>query len=198
MRTFKRIAVFCGSSNDVDERYFELAREVGRCFGRRGLAVVYGGGNVGLMGALADAALASGVEVHGVIPEKLMDFELGHQGITELHVVADMHARKQMMASLSDAFIALPGGWGTLEEFFEATTWTQLEYHEKPVGLLNRFGYYDHLIAFLKHALDEHFIRDRYRDLISVAVDTDTLIDALATVELPRLERSVIAPERAT
>lgn len=193
MRSFNRIAVFCGSSNGVDERYFALAREVGQCFGRRGIAVVYGGGNVGLMGALADAALAAGAEVHGVIPDKLMDFELGHQGLTELHVVGGMHARKQKMASLSDAFIALPGGWGTLEEFFEATTWTQLQYHDKPVGLLNRFGYYDHLIAFLKHALDEHFIRDRYRDLISVATDPDELIDTLATVELPALERSVIA-----
>ncbi len=193
MRDFRRLCVYCGSSNDVAERYFEAARAVGRALGRRGIDVVYGGGNVGLMGALADAALAAGAEVYGVIPDKLMDLELGHRGITELYVVDSMHARKTKMADLSDGFIALPGGWGTLEEIFEVTTWTQLGYHDKPVGFLNIHGYYDHLVAFLDHARDEQFIRSRYADLIQVAADIDTLIEAMRICELPALVREAFA-----
>ena len=152
MREFKRLCVYCASSNRVDERWFEVARHVGRRLSARGIGVVYGGGHIGLMGALADAALAEGNEVIGVIPRKLLDLELGHTGVTDLVVVETMHQRKLRMAELSDGFIALPGGWGTLEEIFEVTTWTQLRYHAKPVGLLNAQGYYDKLIAFLDEA----------------------------------------------
>jgi len=188
MRKFERICVYCGSSNDVAEPYFEAARAMGRCLAGRGIGVVFGGGSVGMMGALADAALAEGGEVTGVIPDKLKDLELEHRGITKLHVVATMHQRKTKMAELSDGFIALPGGWGTLEEIFEATTWTQLQYHHKPVGLLNAHGYYDALLAFLRHAATEGFIRNRHRDLIKVATDPDELLERLAAAVLPPLD----------
>lgn len=193
MRVFQRLCVYCGSSNDVAERYFEAAREVGAALGRRGIDVVYGGGNVGLMGVLADASLAAGAKVYGVIPDKLMDLELGHRGVTELYVVDSMHARKTKMADLSDGFIALPGGWGTLEEIFEVTTWTQLGYHDKPVGILNAHGYYDHLVAFLDHAKREQFIRSRYANLIQVAHDIEALIDLMQRCELPTLAREAFA-----
>ncbi|MCX6896985.1 MAG: TIGR00730 family Rossman fold protein, partial [Verrucomicrobia bacterium] len=137
MRTFRRLCVYCGSSNHVPETYFAAARAVGTLLAERGIGVVYGGGRTGLMGAVATAALAAGGEVIGVIPEKLRALELDHGGLTELRVVDSMHARKLMMAELSDGFMALPGGFGTLEEIFEATTWTQLNYHRKPAGLLN-------------------------------------------------------------
>ena len=185
MQRFRRICVYCGSSNEVAERYHACAREMAAELAARQIGVVYGGGNVGLMGTLANAALEAGVEVHGVIPDKLMDLELGHTGVSELHIVKTMHERKTKMANLADAFVALPGGWGTLEEIFEATTWTQLGYHEKPVGILNAHGYYDHLVAFLKHATREAFIRERYRDLIAVAQTPASLIDKLAKASLP-------------
>ena len=167
-----------------------------RCLARRGIGLVYGGGNVGLMGSIADAALAEGVEVHGVIPHKLMKLELGHSAITELVVTDNMHARKAKMAELSDAFIALPGGWGTLEELFEVTTWTQLEYHHKPVGLLNAYGYYDSLLGFVAHAVEERFIRKRYEGLIQHAPEPDALVDLLASCELPRLDRGLLTNQK--
>ena len=184
---FKRICVYCGSSNRVDDKYLEVARTTGRTLAERGIGVVYGGGNIGLMGALADAALAADGEVHGVIPDKLLDLELGHRGITELHVVPDLHARKALMVDLSDGFVALPGGWGTLEEIFEVTTWAQLEYHDSPVGLLNAHGYYDHLVAFLDHAHAEGFIRPIHRGLLQVAADLPTLLDGFASYGRPTL-----------
>ncbi len=161
---------------------------MGRALAGRGIDVVFGGGHVGLMGAVADAALAAGAQVYGVIPEKLFELELGHRGVTKLEVVATMHQRKQRMAELADAFVALPGGWGTLEEIFEVTTWTQLGYHEKPVGILNAHGFYDPLLAFLSNAADEAFIRPAYRDLLQHASDAELLLDSLASCSLPSFE----------
>ena len=184
-RSFRRVCVYCGSSNDVPPHFFEVARQVGRHLAAASIGVVFGGGRVGLMGALADATLEAGGEVLGVIPQKLMDRELGHDGVTELFVVGDMHERKTKMAALSDAFIALPGGWGTLEEIFEVTTWTQLGYHDKPVGLLNADGYYDLLIAFLEHAADAAFIRTTHRNLLQRADNIGDLLELLRTMKLP-------------
>ncbi len=188
MRQFKRVCVYCGSSDDVPERYFHVARAVGHELARRGVGVVYGGGRVGLMGAVADGALAAGGEVVGVIPHKLEERELAHRGLTELIVVESMHARKTVMAHLSGAFIALPGGWGTLEEIFEVTTWTQLQLHTKPVGLLNAHGYYDHLLAFLSQASAEGFIRPAHRGLMQAHAEIGPLLQALAAVPLPAVE----------
>ncbi len=186
-RTFDRIAVYCGSSTRVDETYLDAAWDVGQALAKRGITVVYGGGNVGLMGQLAEGALAAGGEVIGVITEKLKSLEVGHRGLSELFVTASMQSRKTMMAQLADAFIALPGGWGTLEELFEAATWTQLNYHVKPVGLLNINDYYNGLIAFLMHAETEGFVRPSHAGLIEVAKDLDRLLELLATVEIPKL-----------
>lgn len=184
-RTFRRICIYCGSSSGHDPRFAALAREVGEHLARRGIGLVYGGGKIGLMGEAADAALRAGGQVFGVIPQKLRDVEVGHEGLTELFVVDSMHARKMMMAQLSDAFVALPGGFGTLEELFEATTWSQLGYHRKPVGLLNAAGYYDHLIAFLDHAAEQGFVRAHHRPLLQSAPDIESLLDALARAEIP-------------
>ncbi|MBI3201794.1 MAG: TIGR00730 family Rossman fold protein [Myxococcales bacterium] len=192
MRTFRRVCVYCASSNQVAEHWRQTARAMARCLAQQGIGVVFGGGSVGLMGALADAALAEGVEVIGVIPKKLMDLELGHRGVTELVVVDTMHERKHRMAELSDAFVALPGGWGTLEEIFEVTTWTQLGYHEKPVGLLNAGGYYDHLITFLDHAAELGFIRPAHRPILQASADPDELVDQLRRVVLPQLDGAVL------
>ncbi len=185
MTDFKRICVYCGASSDVAEQYLDAARAMGRCLAARGIAVVFGGGHVGMMGAVADAALEADGEVFGVIPEQLKDLELAHTGLTELFVVDTMHERKLKMAELSDGFIALPGGWGTIEEIIEVTTWTQLGYHHKPVGLLNAHGFYDGLMAFLTHAADEGFIRAPYRRLIQSATTPDELIDKLGKLVLP-------------
>lgn len=189
MRSFRRICVYCGSSNNVRPAYKEAAFAVGATLARRGIGVVYGGGRVGLMGKVAEGALSEGGEVYGVIPASLEALELGHIDLTELFVVDSMHARKMMMAQLSDAFIALPGGFGTLEELAEATTWTQLNFHLKPVGVLNLDGYYDPLLAWIRHANSEAFIRDAHRDLISTADTIEDLLDQLATAEIPDLKR---------
>lgn len=183
-RTFRSIAIFCGSSSDAKPVYFDAARAVGAELARRGIRVVYGGGRVGLMGAVADAAMAAGGEVVGVIPEKLQALEVGHDALTEIHVVPDMHTRKMKMATLSDAFIALPGGLGTLDEVFEAATWTQLNYHLKPVGLLDVSGFFGPLVAFLRHAQAEGFIRPQHGALIQVADTIDALLGQLATCEI--------------
>ena len=178
--------MFCGSAHGNDPVYTEAARAVGRGLAERGIGVVYGGGRDGLMGEVADAALAADGEVYGVIPQKLLDLEVGHTALTELFVVDSMHARKMLMASLSDGFIALPGGFGTLEELFEVVTWCQIGYHHKPVGLLNVAGYYDPLLAFIDHAGATGFIRPVYRPILQHAPDLGTLLDQLAHVELPR------------
>ena len=175
----KRICVFCGSSVGLRPAYAEAARELGRTLAERGVGVVFGGGKVGLMGVLADAALAVGGEAIGVIPQALVAREIGHNGLTKLHVVHSMHERKTLMADLADGFIALPGGYGTFEEFCEAVTWTQLGIHKKPCGLLNIDGYYNALLALLDRAVADGFIRQANRSLVLDAADVPTLLDKL-------------------
>lgn len=194
MRSFQRVCVYCGSNTGHDPVFADAAAAVGGLLAERGIGVVYGGGSVGLMGVLADAALAAGGEVIGVIPEKLAGLELGHERLTELIVVDSMHARKMAMARLSDAFLALPGGFGTLEEIFEVTTWTQLNYHVKPVGLLNVAGFYDSLLAFLDQAGERGFIRPLHRGLLVSATEPDTLLDALANAQIPALAKWLTRP----
>lgn len=191
---FRRVAVYCGSSTGRDPAYLDAARSFGAYLAGRGIGVVYGGGRVGLMGAVADGALSRSGEVIGIIPEKLKALELGHDGITELRVVDSMHERKLAMAQLSDGFVALPGGFGTFEEIFEVTTWTQLNYHHKPVGLLNVGGYYDRLIAFLDHAAEEGFIRGLHRGLMVANSDPDRLLDTMASILIPDLTRWIERP----
>ncbi|AQQ06183.1 Rossman fold protein, TIGR00730 family [Roseibium algicola] len=165
----KSICVFCGSSYGALEAYADIARETGRAIAEQGYTLVYGGAKVGLMGTVADAALEAGGKVIGVLPRSLQDKEIGHEGLSELHLVDSMHERKAMMADLSDAFIALPGGVGTLEEIFEVWTWGQLGYHKKPCGFLNAEGYYDHLIAFLDHQTEQGFTKQVMRDMAQIA-----------------------------
>ena len=172
----KRIAVYCGSATPADPVYLESARMVGRSLARRGIGLVYGGGRLGLMGALADAALAAGGEVIGVIPVALRDAEVAHMGCTALHIVQTMHERKARFADLSDGFIAIPGGVGTLDELWEAVSWAQLGYHAKPVGLLNVAGYYDHLIAFVATMAATGFVRPQHRDILLVDDDLGGLL----------------------
>jgi uncharacterized protein (TIGR00730 family) len=181
----RRVCVFCGSSVGASPAYAEAARVMGRALVARGCSLVYGGGHVGLMGVLADAVLAAGGEVTGVIPHALNAREIAHAGLTELHVVDSMHERKAMMAAMSDAFIAMPGGFGTYEEFFEAVTWTQLGVHKKPCGLLNVAGFYDPVIAFLDRAVRESFIRPEHRAAVVVDPAPAALLDALERLTLP-------------
>jgi uncharacterized protein (TIGR00730 family) len=163
--------------------YAEAAREFGTLAARRGLGVVYGGGRVGLMGAVADGALAMGGEVIGVIPQELVDRELAHRGLTELHIVGSLHERKALMAELSDGFVALPGGFGTLDELMEQLTWSQLGLHRKPVGLLDVAEYWRPLIALARHATEEGFVRESDLSAIAVAHDAEVLLDRLARLE---------------
>jgi uncharacterized protein (TIGR00730 family) len=176
----KRIAVYCGSATPADPVYLETARVVGRTLAERGIALVYGGGRLGLMGALADAALGAGGEVIGVIPEALQSAEVTHNGCTEVHVVPGMHERKRMFTDLSDGFITLPGGVGTMDELWEAVSWAQLGYHQKPVGLLNAHGFFDHLIAFNAHMANVGFIREQHRGILIVDDVLDRLLDKMA------------------
>jgi uncharacterized protein (TIGR00730 family) len=169
----RRVCVFCGSNAGARSEYAEAARTLAAVLVERKLGIVYGGGNVGLMGVLADAALAHGGEVIGVIPQSLLDKEVGHRGVTELLVVETMHERKALMNDLADAFIAMPGGFGTLDEFFEVLTWSQLGFHGKPCALLNVAGYYDRMLAMLDHAVTERLLRPAHREL--VIADTDPL-----------------------
>ena len=194
MRTLKRVAVYCGSSDAVHPDYLEAARDVGRALASRGIGVVYGGGNVGLMGACADAALSAGGEVIGVIPIKLRDLERAHQGLSELIVVDSMHGRKMVMASLSSAFIALPGGYGTLDELFEAITWSQLGYHQKPCGVLDVRSYFSSLLAFVEHARAEGFVRPALENLLVSETTIEGLLDRLQNVELPQLGQWLVTP----
>ncbi|TAN63792.1 MAG: TIGR00730 family Rossman fold protein [Magnetospirillum sp.] len=172
----RRVCVFCGSSFGSRPDYAASAEALGRLIAQSGLGLVYGGGNVGLMGVVADAALAAGGEVIGVIPEAMMKWEVGHLDLTELRVVASMHERKATMADLADGFIALAGGIGTMEELFEVWTWGQLGLHAKPLGFLDVAGYYSHLHAFLDHMTDEGFLKPRHRDMVMVESDPDTLL----------------------
>ena len=174
------VCVYCGSRPGAQPTYAEAARTLGRAIGARGWQLVYGGGNVGLMGIVADAVLAAGGRAVGVIPESLMRREVGHGGLHELHVVPTMHVRKQMMAERADVFIALPGGIGTLEELFEVWTWRQLGYHDQPIGLLNVQGYYDDLLRFMGHTASEGFLAPSQLQNLLVATDPHALLDELA------------------
>ena len=176
------VCVYCGSRPGQDAAFAEAANTVGRLIGQSGGQLVYGGGRAGLMGIVADAALAAGATVVGVIPQALMERELGHRGLTELHVVQTMHERKQMMAERSDAFLALPGGIGTLEELFEVWTWQQLGYHDKPVGLLNVAGYYDRLLGFLDETGHQGFVPTAQRELLQVDADPAALLGRLSAL----------------
>jgi uncharacterized protein (TIGR00730 family) len=175
----KRICVFCGSSPGRRPEYCAAAEELAAELVRRNIGLVYGGGNVGLMGIIADAVLRAGGDVQGVIPEHLMALEVGHKGLTKLHVVHSMHERKALMADLSDAFIALPGGFGTLEEFCEVVTWTQLGLHAKPCGILNVLGFYSPLLAMLDHAVQERFLKPENRVLVLAREQPADLLLAL-------------------
>ncbi|MEP3045867.1 MAG: TIGR00730 family Rossman fold protein [Roseibium sp.] len=181
----KSICVFCGSSYGSMKEYEEAAKATGKAIADAGYRVVYGGAKVGLMGTVADAALAAGGDVIGVLPKALQDKEIGHEGLTEFYQVDSMHDRKALMADLSDGFIALPGGVGTLEEIFEVWTWGQLGYHEKPCGFLNIEGYFDHLIAFLDHQTQEGFTKKVMRDMVQIADTPAGLIDLFKTYEPP-------------
>jgi len=181
----KRVCVFCGANAGLREDYRSAAQLLAGALARRGLGLVYGGGNVGLMGMLADAMLHAGGKVIGVIPQRLVDREVAHRGLTELRIVDTMHQRKALMADLCDAFIALPGGYGTVEEFFEILTWSQLGIHRKPSGLLNVLGYYDSLLAMLDHAVDEQFLLSANRKLVVAETDPELLLrrlDALCAI----------------
>ena len=179
----RRVCVFCGSSPGARPAYAEATAEVARLLVADGIGVVYGGGHVGLMGVLADTVMAAGGEAIGVMPRALVDREIGHTGISELRVVGSMHERKALMADLSDAFVALPGGAGTLEELFEVYTWAQLGLHDKPCGLLDVEGYFSGLVAFLDHAVDERFLREEHRAMLIVEREPRALIERLAEFE---------------
>src|SRR5688572_8319637 len=185
----RRICVFCGSNIGTQPAYRESAEALGAVLVKRGIGLVYGGGNVGLMGVIADTVMARGGHVIGVIPQSLADREVAHTGITDLRVVDSMHTRKAMMAELADAFIAMPGGVGTFEEFFEVVTWAQLGLHRKPCGLLNVSGFYAPLAAFIDQAVTEGFINPVHRAAIVVDSDPVRLLDTLGTIELPSVPK---------
>ena len=190
----KRVCVFCGSSEGSRPIYAEAARRMGEEIAKRGLGLVYGGGKVGLMGTVADAALAAGGEVVGVMPDALVSKEIGHQGLTELHVVGSMHERKKMMADLSDGFVALPGGYGTLEEFLEVLSWAQLSIHEKPCALLDVAGYWKPLTALFDRTVAEGFVRPDHRALVLTDRDPDRLLDTMGRYA-PPAEKKWLDPE---
>ncbi|TAL92453.1 MAG: TIGR00730 family Rossman fold protein [Paraburkholderia sp.] len=185
----KAVCVYCGSSDGARPLYAEAARAFGRALVEADLALVYGGGKVGLMGVIADEVMAAGGRAIGVIPELLVNKEVGHTGLTELHVVPDMHQRKKMMADLSDAFVAMPGGAGTLEELFEVFTWAQLGYHQKPVAVLNTDGFYDPLVALLRHTVDEGFMQQKYFDILQIDANPDVLIGKLQRYHAPTTDK---------
>ena len=191
----KSVCVFCGSNSGRGERYIAAARALGAELGSRRIKLVYGGGRVGLMGEVADAALAAGGHVTGVIPAALVAREVGHNALSEQHVVDSMHERKALMAELSQGFIAMPGGYGTLDETFEILTWAQLGMHKHPVGMLNVDGYFDKLLAFVDHAIAEGFVRPEYRGMISVADSPGGLLDAMARYQPPTVTKWITKSE---
>lgn len=184
----RNIAVYCGSSNGASDIYRESGEAFGRELARRGLGLVYGGASVGVMGAAADGALAAGGRAIGVLPEFLQRREIAHERLTELHVVGTMHERKAKLAELADGFIALPGGPGTMEEFFEIFTWSQLNLHRKPIGLLSVNGYYDPLVGLLRHMATEGFLQERYLSAVIVDDDPSRLLDRFRTYEPPEVK----------
>jgi uncharacterized protein (TIGR00730 family) len=185
----RRICVYCGSNPGVRPEYADAAKQLADVLVRHELELVYGGADKGIMGIIADAVLEQGGNVHGVIPQMLMEKEIAHQGLTELHVVASMHARKTMMAALSDGFIAMPGGYGTLEEIVEIVTWGQLRFHDKPCGLLNVGGFFDQLLAYLDHANAEGFLRRENRDMLLVDSDPVGLVQQFERYAAPHVEK---------
>ena len=187
MSNLQRICIYCGSSPGNDPTHRAAAIALGGFLAREGITVVYGGGNVGLMGAVADGALAEGGKVIGVIPQSLLEKELGHRGVTELHVTSSMHERKQMMVDLSDGFIALPGGFGTLDELFETLTWLQLGFHHKPVGLLNLGGFFDGLTSFITQMSTAGFLKPEHADCVLVESGAEKLLARMRRFQPPDL-----------
>jgi uncharacterized protein (TIGR00730 family) len=187
--SIKRICVYCGSSPGKNPAYLLAAERLANELCNRNIGLVYGGAAVGVMGAVANAVLKSGGEAIGVIPKSLAVKELAHDGLSELHVVASMHERKAMMAELSDGFIALPGGWGTLEEIFEILTWAQLGFHDKPCGLLNIKSYYDGLIGFLENAFEQEFVNQLYRPMLMTDRKPSGLLDQFVAYKAPKVRK---------
>ena len=187
----RRICVYCGSSPGARPDYAAAAERLGMVLAGRGLGLVYGGAHVGTMGVIGDAVMSAGGEAIGVIPQSLRDREIAHTGLTELHVVASMHERKLMMMDLSDGFVVLPGGNGTLEELFETYTWLQLGIHRKPIGLLDVGGYWSRLVGFLDHAVVEGFVRREHADLLLVDEDPERLLDRFASWQPPTFAKGV-------
>jgi len=194
--TFRRICVFCGSNSGINPAYRAAAIAMGELLASRGIKLVYGGGNIGLMGILADAVLQSGGRAVGVIPESLMAKEVGHAGLSELRIVKSMHERKALMADLSDGFIAMPGGFGTFEEFCEVVTWSQLGIHAKPCGLLNVEGYYDSLLELFDHAAHEGFLREENRGLVLADCDPVRLLGKMGQFRAPAVSKWISVNER--
>jgi len=186
----RRLAVYCGSASPADPRYLALAHEVGTALAVRNIGVVYGGGRLGLMGAVASGALEAGGEVVGVIPEALSGAEIANTDCTELHIVSGMHERKRAFTDLSDGFLTIPGGVGTMDEMWEAVSWSQLGYHAKPVGLLNAFGFFDHLLAFNRHMAETGFVRPVHQGII---ISDDRLDGLLARMEAYQPHRPIFA-----
>jgi uncharacterized protein (TIGR00730 family) len=187
--SIKRICVYCGSSPGKTPAYTSAAIKLGQLLSDRNIGLVYGGAAVGVMGVVANAVLESGGEAIGVIPKSLAVKEVAHDNLTELHVVASMHERKAMMADLADGFIALPGGWGTLEEIFEVLTWAQLGFHDKPCGILNISGYYNGLIDFLENAFEQQFVNQLYRPMLITANEPATMLDHFASYKAPKVRK---------
>lgn len=194
--TLRRLCVFCGSSPGAHPDYARAARDFGALLATQSIGLVYGGGKTGLMGEIADAALAAGGEVIGVIPQHLEVREVAHRGLSDLRVVSTMHERKATMADLSDAFVGLPGGLGTMEEFFEVATWSQLGIHDKPSALLNVRGYYDLVASFLEHAVEEGFLRASHRELITIWREPAALLGALRSFRPTPTGKGLDRPER--
>ena len=192
----KRICVFCGSNPGLRPDYAAAAMEMARALARQGIGLVYGGGHVGLMGIVADTIMREGGEAIGVIPEALLKREVGHHGLTELHVVRSMHERKQLMADLSDGFIALPGGYGTFEEFCEVITWSQLGIHPKPCALLNVLGFYDPLLAMFDHGVAEGFIHPDHRAMVLEDTDPAALLEKMRAFVPRKVEKWIGPGER--
>ena len=185
----KRLCVFCGSNPGRHPEYTAVAEQLGRLLAEKNIGLVYGGSSLGVMGAVSNAALAGGAEVIGVIPSALATREVAHQNLPRLEVVSSMHERKARMAELSDGFVALPGGWGTMEEIFEALTWAQLGLHRKPCGLLNVAGYFDPLQEFLDHAITEAFVKPEYRPMMIIEKDPSVLIERFRNYEPPVVKK---------
>ncbi len=191
----KTLCVYCGSRPGTDPAYVEAGKQLGRLLVARDIGLVYGGAGIGVMGAVANAVLAGGGRAIGIIPEALAVKEVAHEGLTEQLVVRSMHERKALMAERSDGFVALPGGWGTFEEIFEVLTWAQLGFHEKPCGLLNVNGYYDHLHAFLEHAIESGFVPSVCRDMLMVESDPELLLDRYAAYRAPTVRKWITREE---